>query len=601
MSDHGVDRNASPAAAAAAVAASTPGSATGVGAVVVGPGSSTDNAIVLWDGTTGLLVQDSSTLLTDLLLIVNIDDVPVNGETSAPISSNWAYDHENAADPHTGYVLESAIGTTVQAYDAELAAIAALAVTDGNIIVGNGSTWVAESGATARTSLGLGTGDSPEFTAVNVGAASDTTLARAAAGVVAVEGKNLTRITSQSGAPSSTPTYVGELNIDTTGAKAYVSTGTASSADWEQIDGTAGGAGASSDINQSTHGFAVGDLTYYTGSAYAKAKADAAATAEVIGIVSAVADTDNFTLLYIGAVTGLSGLTAGTVYFLSASSAGAMTATEPTTTGYISKPVFVATSTTAGVFFNYRGATVGSATSTLAQSIQSGDNSTTAFTLPATPVSENNVLVFISGVWQQRDTYSVSGATLTFSTAPPTGTSNIEFIVIGSVSIGTASATDAGATLTLGTEQASTSGTTIDFTGIPSGTKQIIVTLRGVSTNGTSDFLVQIGDSGGIEATSYVSYVWQGGSGDTLDAGNTTGFSMFPAHSAASNYSGTIVINLVVASTFKWQSSGNVLRGDGAGAQSYGLKSLSAELDRIRITSVSADTFDAGSINIAYK
>lgn len=47
------------------------------------------------------------------------------------------------------------IGTNVQAYSANLAAIAALAVTDSNIIVGNGTTWVAESGATARTSLGL--------------------------------------------------------------------------------------------------------------------------------------------------------------------------------------------------------------------------------------------------------------------------------------------------------------------------------------------------------------------------------------------------------------------------------------------------------------
>lgn len=45
------------------------------------------------------------------------------------------------------------IGTNVQAWDADLDAIAALAKTDGNIIVGNGSTWVAESGATARTSL----------------------------------------------------------------------------------------------------------------------------------------------------------------------------------------------------------------------------------------------------------------------------------------------------------------------------------------------------------------------------------------------------------------------------------------------------------------
>ena len=42
------------------------------------------------------------------LLIANIDDIPVDAETNAPISSNWAYDHENAADPHTGYRLESA-------------------------------------------------------------------------------------------------------------------------------------------------------------------------------------------------------------------------------------------------------------------------------------------------------------------------------------------------------------------------------------------------------------------------------------------------------------------------------------------------------------
>ena len=61
-----------------------------------------------------------------------------------------------------------AIGTDVQAYDAGLTDVAGLAVTDGNIIVGDGTNWVAESGDTARTSLGLGTGNSPSFAGLTV-------------------------------------------------------------------------------------------------------------------------------------------------------------------------------------------------------------------------------------------------------------------------------------------------------------------------------------------------------------------------------------------------------------------------------------------------
>lgn len=70
---------------------------------------------------------------------------------------------------------------------ARLLDLMALAKTDGNIPVGDGTNWVAESGATARTSLGLGTGDSPQFTAVNIGAASDTTVSRASAGDIQIE------------------------------------------------------------------------------------------------------------------------------------------------------------------------------------------------------------------------------------------------------------------------------------------------------------------------------------------------------------------------------------------------------------------------------
>ena len=69
-------------------------------------------------------------------------------------------------------------------------AITAMAVlTDGQMIVGDGTTDpVAESGATLRTTIGVGTGDSPQLTGIELGHASDTTLTRASAGVLAVEG-----------------------------------------------------------------------------------------------------------------------------------------------------------------------------------------------------------------------------------------------------------------------------------------------------------------------------------------------------------------------------------------------------------------------------
>jgi hypothetical protein len=61
----------------------------------------------------------------------------------------------------------------------------------------------------------------------------------------------------------------------------------------------------------------------------------------------------------------------------------------------------------------------------------SGNNSTVAFTLSVTPTSENFTWVFVSGVYQQKNTYTVSGTTLTFSSAPPLGTNNIEVITLG--------------------------------------------------------------------------------------------------------------------------------------------------------------------------
>lgn len=66
----------------------------------------------------------------------------------------------------------------------------------------------------------------------------------------------------------------------------------------------------------------------------------------------------------------------------------------------------------------------------------SGDSSDTTFTLASAPAGENNTQVYIGGVYQQKDTYSLSGSTITFGSAPPTGTDNIEVVTIATLALG---------------------------------------------------------------------------------------------------------------------------------------------------------------------
>jgi len=109
---------------------------------------------------------------------------------------NTAYDHSQlvAGNPHsvTPTELSLLIGTDTQAWDAQLDDIAALAVTDGNFIVGDSSNWVAESGNTARTSLGLGTEDSPTLTGLTLtGLTPGSLLFAGAGGLISQDNANL--------------------------------------------------------------------------------------------------------------------------------------------------------------------------------------------------------------------------------------------------------------------------------------------------------------------------------------------------------------------------------------------------------------------------
>jgi len=329
----------------------------------------------------------------------------------------------------------------------------------------------------------------------------------------------------------------------------------------------------------------------------------------------------------------------------------------------------------------------------------SGNGSTTVFTMTVAPANTSSILVAVTGVVQDPSTYSVSGTTLTFSAAPPSGTSNISVRYLGIPASGvtttayrtvtnfTATAgqtsfstpsytvgyidvyrngvrlvsTDFTATtgttvvltnactagdtvvtesfyvssvlnaipntagsvsssnivsgvtltspvtagtptgvgvLTSGTAQASTSGTSIDFTGIPSWVKRITVMFNGVSTNGTSPVQIQIG-AGSITASGYL-----GSAGDIVGAtaaNFTTGFGTQTSGNAAHVRQGSIVLTNITSNS--WVASGNIsLSNAGQLFSMAGAVSLSGTLDRVRITTVNGtDTFDAGSINILYE
>lgn len=158
-----------------------------------------------------------------------------------------------------------------------------------------------------------------------------------------------------------------------------------------------------------------------------------------------------------------------------------------------------------------------------------------------------------------------------------------------------------GDRVNLGTEQASTSGTSIDFTGIPAGTRRITINFVGVSTSGTSAMIVQIGDAGGPEDTGYLGAV-SSVAGTVSTANKTTGFGA-ATNSAGTVLHGSIVLSLEDSAQFTWTSHGILGQSDAAQTHlSAGSKSLSAELTQVRITTEGgADTFDAGAINIQYE
>ena len=142
------------------------------------------------------------------------------------------------------------------------------------------------------------------------------------------------------------------------------------------------------------------------------------------------------------------------------------------------------------------------------------------------------------------------------------------------------------------------SGTSVDFTGIPSYAKRVTVMFGGVSTNGTSVVQIQLGTSSGIEATAYNGTTWQS---NTANIALSTGFTVGSTNAAIIQIHGILQLALIGSNT--WAASGNLGRASGVDfCLIGGSKALSGTLDRVRITTVNGtDAFDAGTINIMWE
>jgi len=195
----------------------------------------------------------------------------------------------------------------------------------------------------------------------------------------------------------------------------------------------------------------------------------------------------------------------------------------------------------------------------------------------------------------------VSGANANSVTLPGATSGTLTLTapaVAGTNTLTLLAATATSSVNVLGTAVASTSGTSIDFTALPAWVKKITVMFSGVSTNGTSIPLIQLGTGSTTYTTS--GYLGSVATNSTI-INPTTGIGLSGVGFAAYTRSGIITFTNISANT--WVGSGVLGDSSGANINYMGATiSLAAALTAVRITTTNGtDTYDAGTINILYE
>ena len=157
----------------------------------------------------------------------------------------------------------------------------------------------------------------------------------------------------------------------------------------------------------------------------------------------------------------------------------------------------------------------------------------------------------------------------------------------------------------LATAQASTSGTSINFTDIPSWVKRITVMFQGVSTNGATAIQVQLGTGGTATTSGYTSGATFISTASNTTRGIvsvTTGFRSYVADAAVDLNTGSFVFTNINGNTWICNGALLVTGSNAGGCNVFGSIALAGTLNMLRVTTIDGtSTFDAGTINILYE
>jgi hypothetical protein len=141
----------------------------------------------------------------------------------------------------------------------------------------------------------------------------------------------------------------------------------------------------------------------------------------------------------------------------------------------------------------------------------------------------------------------------------------------------------------------------VDFTGIPATARRVTVMLNGMSTTGTSGVMIQLGDAGGIENSGYSGTFSQIAPAGNVSTAHSAGASFFSGSAAAVGF-GSVVFDIFDAATNTWVYGGVIGRTDNVSNYVVGgRKALTQTLTQLRLTTNSADTFDAGTASVSWE